>query len=401
MARYWLRRCLTPQSRRGARRQRAANPREYAPEPSALRPTSRPATARCAVVIALAALGLVGACSEGPPQDGSPSVASSSGGEPVKTEERGPSAEPEPEIPVGASVRKDGNGRIAFVAEKFDSPDETVAGFERIYAMEPDGTGLQVLLEARRQGYSADHYYGLSWTPDGEGLTVLSQALRGNPHFTLHPNGRSRSTLRLHSPIFVSSAAWAPDGRLLAYTTGDAVRVLDTKTEADRVVWAAPRQAARLMVSGRLSWASGSEIAAAIGSPGSARLRVIDVITGETRTLPARFQGISDALVSPDGAAAAVLPYSRTDCSRELAIVDLRTGRAHPVTPQCVSPGGFDWSPDGERLLFTNFAAFIDHEASLWSAPADGGAATELLSAGSIGADRLAGVSWQPIAREP
>ena len=399
MARYWLRRCLTPQSRREARVQRAASPCEYEASLSVLRSPSRRARERFAVVIGLAALGLVGACSEGPPEDASPSVAPSTGGGPVKTDERGPSAEPEPEIPVGASVRKDGNGRIAFVAEKFDSPDETVAGFERIYTVEPDGTGLQVLLEARRQGYSADHYYGLGWTPDGEGLTVVSESLRGSPHFTLYSNGRSRSTLRLHRPIFVSSAAWAPDGRLLTYTTFDEVRVLDTKTDADRVVWAAPPQAARSGVSGRLSWASGSEITAAIGSPGSARLRVIDVITGETRTVPARFQGISDALVSPDGTAAAVLPDSRTDCSRDLAIVDLRTGRAHPVTDQCVSPGGFDWSPDGERLLFTNFAAFIEDEASLWSAPAEGGAATELLTAGSIGADRLGAVSWQPTDR--
>jgi Tol biopolymer transport system component len=298
---------------------------------------------------------------------------------------------------VGPSVRKGGNGRIAFVAEKHDSEDETEQGFERIYTVAPDGSSPQVVLQARRRGFDADHYDALSWTPDGSRITVLSQSIHGSPHFTLDQAGGRRRVLRL-DPIGTSAAAWAPDGRLLGYSVGDALRVLDARTGVDRVVWAGSPRAARVGSFGRLTWTPRGQVVAVTGPSGTGRprvLRLIDVKTGETRILLHR-PDMSEALLSPDGTAAAVLGDARTDCSRTLAVVDLRTGRSHPVTSTCVAPGGFDWSPDGERLAFASFAGEASDEAVLWSVSATGGAPTALLMADSIGADRLANVSWQP-----
>ena len=200
-------------------------------------------------------------------------------------------------------------------------------------------------------------------------------------------------------PTVPIAAAWAPDGKLLGYSTGDELRVLNPRTRVDRVVWAGVPRAARVGIFGRLSWTPHGQVAAVTGRGGTGRprvLRLMDVKTGETRVVLHRLGGMSDAVLSPDGTAVAVLGETRTDCSRTLAVVDLTTGRSHPVTRECVTPGGFDWSPDGRRLAFASFAGEISDEAVLWSVAATGGAPTTLLSAGSIGADRLAAVSWQP-----
>jgi len=341
---------------------------------------------------------MVGACGDGTSEaaSGSPTPSRSEGPGQSETSTATPSREPG--IVVRADVREPGNGRIAFVAEKHDSPDETEPGFERIYTVAPDGTAPLVLLEARRHGYDADHYEALSWAPDGARITVLGQSIDGAPHFTLDQQGRHRRPLPL-APFSTTAAAWAPDGRFLAYTTSDEIRVLDPATKVDQVVWTAGGGTRRTGIFGRLSWTTGGEIAAVTGSSSTGRprvLRLVDVKTGASRIVLRRPGGMSDALLSPDGTAVAVLPDSRTDCSRELTVVDLRTGRTHPVTGECVAPGAFDWSPDGEGLAFLNFAGEASDEAVLWSVPARGGVPRVVLTAASIGADRLATVAWQP-----
>jgi Tol biopolymer transport system component len=296
-------------------------------------------------------------------------------------------------------VRESGNGLIAFVAEKSDSPDETKPGFERIYTVISDGTAPRVLLEARRRMYSAEHYYSLGWAPDGTRIAVVSQSDFRAPHFTVNQHGGDRRALPL-DPILTADAAWAPDGRLLAYTTGHDLRVIDSRTKEDRVMWSGRRGSVRHLVFGRLSWSPDGEVAAITGRSGARGAQVLrwfDVTTGETRTDVLPLEHVSDALLSPDGTAAAFLPGSATDCSRGLSILDLSTGRSRRVTDQCVAPGAFDWSPDGTQMVFVNFAGAPSDEAALWLVPTRGGAPMKVLTAESIGADRLSHVAWQPV----
>jgi len=285
------------------------------------------------------------------------------------------------------------------VAERFDSPDETKLGFERIYTVTPEATAPQVLLEAQRDMYSSEHFDALSWAPDGTRITVIGQSYRRAPNFTLNAHGGARRALPV-DPILTTSAGWAPDGILLAYTTGDELKVVDSRTNEDQMIWSSRRGSGRNLVFGRLVWSPAGEVVTLTGRSGAEGRRVLrwfDVSTGESHTQPLSIENASDALLSPDGTAVAVLPASATDCSRGLTIVNLSTGHSHRVTDQCVTPGAFDWSPDSTQLVFANFAGDLSEEAVLWSVRATGGAPTAVLTAGSIGADRVNGVAWQPV----
>ncbi|HEU4880977.1 MAG TPA: hypothetical protein VFT45_01995 [Longimicrobium sp.] len=95
------------------------------------------------------------------------------------------------------------------------------------------------------------------------------------------------------------------------------------------------------------------------------RLTVMN-LDGSARRLVGE-PGDKDPVWSPDGGALAVRPTGRGD-GDHIAVIDLRTGRRHPVT----RGGSPAWSPDGQWLAFTRHPGRDGGRVTLHVIRADG-----------------------------
>jgi Tol biopolymer transport system component len=173
----------------------------------------------------------------------------------------------------------------------------------------------------------------------------------------------------LHSPGYVGSAAWAPDGRSIA--------VSQYSNGADGI-WLVDPDGSNLRRIGRhgswLSWSPDSRqlLYARHEGPNFPQsfLAVLDVDTGTTRELGAGQQ----ARWSPDGQQIVYERVLGCDCLPEIRVLSLASGISRRLAR------GFSpyWSPDGRRIGFER--ARREVPISLWAVPTGGGVPRRLAS---------------------
>ncbi|WP_419996319.1 amidohydrolase family protein [Streptomyces boninensis] len=186
----------------------------------------------------------------------------------------------------------------------------------------------------------------------------------------LGPGGRPQRLTR--DTYFVSDPAWSPDGRRLVYTSDRAgnpdlwLRDLDSGT--DRRLTALPHAAVAA------AFAPDGRQVAFQDQDGATYLCTVD--TGEVVQVLAKEPMPGRPSFSPDGrrlAMAVVRPYSRRfrEGTNRILVLDLDTGATavHEVAPhRSISTRGYDgpvWAPDGRHLAYVSGSV-------LWLLPVDG-----------------------------
>jgi dipeptidyl aminopeptidase/acylaminoacyl peptidase len=208
--------------------------------------------------------------------------------------------------------------------------------------------------------------WGISWSPDstrvavwdhwgGEPWTIGVYGLKGERQTLL--------TLPFVIPAGESDPVWSPDGRSLLLGNfeipldGSTPRPLPW-TYRDVVGWALSPDGSRVAYTSSKSLV----VAAADGSSG------VEVLAdGATRP--------PNLLWSPTGDRIAFTSQR----SRELRLVDVATGTVSlliepdgPAVLSVMAGGGFEFSPDGDRILFSRTEEDGTGANSLWSVNVDG-----------------------------
>ena len=181
----------------------------------------------------------------------------------------------------------------------------------------------------------------------------------------------------------------SPDGRLIAFVqehgrNGVVVSVMNADGTEIRPVL----ECSFCDVQGAPTWSpDGASVAVGTGyrpaSPGEkppvSRIDVVDVVTGDARTVfrcvRPRCSSLFDPSWSPDGTGivfwAVVLrdvdpPISSNTYVGELQRIDLSTGAVYTIhrCSECSGSSGLDWSPDGRNLVFAGGEGLMGISAS-------------------------------------
>jgi Tol biopolymer transport system component len=281
------------------------------------------------------------------------------------------------------------NGRIAFTwsrgGENFESPPHPrLVG---VVSMRPDGSGRRLIARgggapvyspngrrisfirrnrlwvARADGEHArpltpkDWYAGnQEWSPGGTRLAFVRSARAGtwNALYTVRPDGSGRVRLvKAPTMIKLSSGAWAPNGKAIAYTQ---VR-FNSKPQVR--IFRGGRIATFVKLGGDATWSRHGLIAYGIPSGFAAFGRVClkRAATGETvRCFGEPGEMTGDPVWAPDGTRLMIShsPMSGPPAP-ELWIVRL-DGTVVSRAPNDASQVPI-LSPDGSRLAFTRYSA--------------------------------------------
>ena len=241
------------------------------------------------------------------------------------------------------------------------------------------------------------------WSPDSRGIAFLRD---GN--LSLAPVGDPDAVPLTDGLRGVRAPAWSPDGTTVAVMAS---------ASGSQNVWLIPAAGGepRQLTSGAMtadevrfgvSWSPDGETVAYVANKAdywSDDVWLADVATGTERQLTTSLRAISTAPVwSPNGSRLAVLgvkkeQYWYLDIA-DLYLLDPAGGPEEPV-PMSSFTTAYRyrpfWSGDGSRLFFAHQERGEHH---LWSAGADGGAATRVTNLGGVfsslsassGAERLA-----------
>lgn len=202
---------------------------------------------------------------------------------------------------------------------------------------------------------------------------------------------------RLTTTGKVQAAAISPDGKYVAYVTGDSdaqdLRVLQVATRSDIEI--VPAEAPyfggpTFSADGNYIWFTRSEK----DNPGLANLYVVPVLGGPERKILADVDG--PAALSPDGNRLAVVHVDgrRDECALIVANRD-GSGERKLATRRfrdCYSVAGAAWSPDGKTIAIgAGISGVAGHMMNVVTVEAEGGAER------SIGSERwfdIARVAW-------
>jgi Tol biopolymer transport system component len=303
------------------------------------------------------------------------------------------------------------NGRIAFVEA------------DRIYTMNPDGTGRTQLSDEGADSRPA-------WSPDGTRLAFVHAAVVPDPSggvATLFAGRDSEITLvnadgmgltnLTGNPATDTDAAWSPDGSMIAFSSdrSDGNRETCDFCDFDIYVMNADGSGVRQLTSGpdqdvSPTWSpDGSKIAFVRmnGQEGGVETEIVNVDGSGLRRLLSCDRSNPDcpegqaARWSPDGATIAFLGGTmgiRVD-SFYLADADGSNVRRIPLDcapATCPIPMGGSWAPDGTKLVLSSIV------------PSDGpccpGNGLYVMNPDGTGMALIGEgdqPSWQPVVRSP
>jgi Tol biopolymer transport system component/DNA-binding winged helix-turn-helix (wHTH) protein len=234
------------------------------------------------------------------------------------------------------------------------TPLTSYVGWESSPALSPDGKQV-----------------AFSWSGEKDDNTDVYVKLIGE-------DSRFRLT---SSAAAESSPAWSPDGRrialLRALTDDFEVVIVPALGGAERRLCRLPRL---LLGADRLSWSPDGRFLAtgSFVTPGNlVRIFLISVETGGREALTLPPEGFDDLspVFSPSGDKLAFIRgLHHGDSRRELNVLSLREGKASGEPRQLTYDGtlirGFDWTPDGQSLVFSSTRG---GDLSLWRISASGG----------------------------
>ncbi|MBP2647138.1 MAG: hypothetical protein H6Q77_762 [Gemmatimonadetes bacterium] len=261
----------------------------------------------------------------------------------------------EPGLEIDPALSPDGRS-VAYTAGSLS--------YMRIYVRQAGGRAVRVL------GDSSPGQRRPLWSPDGTQLLYLHG--RSTQNLSLVP--ALGGTPRLIAPGYVTSAAWAPDGRRVAYVRKDTLYVQSIDGGDARVIgYYNSMYALAWSPDGkRIAFAAGNSKFAisdlsAFGTTGPSEILVVPADGGR----PVAVTDLGSQNVSPAWApdSRRLLFVSDRDGPRDVYVVRLGSSGAPagPATRLTVglSPHSISLSADGRRLAYSAF----EQRSNIWAMP--------------------------------
>jgi TolB protein len=249
---------------------------------------------------------------------------------------------------------------------------------ERIYIADADG----------RNPTSLTWGSNPSWSPDGRRIAFSNH---GSLH-VIYADGTNQRTLREGW-----RPSWSPDGRRLAFTNSSGIAIMDVDGNSVTTVIRHDFNPATYklwdMGIDKASWSpDGRRLAfehLGDGDTEPAQIYVVNVDGTDVQRL-ARYPNVryaeSDPSWSPDG-----MTVAHWSLGYGIALTNVAAGlsdRIYANFPFVAYGAKPEWSPDGRRILFNSFRWGNDN-AQLYTVPATGGVATQIIANGHSG-------DWSP-----
>ena len=288
------------------------------------------------------------------------------------------------------SIRPDGTGKRQVTrsagseeAASWSSDGQRIAMYRASYGMPyPNQTGVWTTnLDGTDREFVVRAYGAPSWRPtktwaptpaaepartSGQRIAYVAASDVGYDLFTVRPNGKSIQQITSTGRIFAPT--WAPDHSRIAYGshTECAIWVKNVRTGkkqcASKVVYPWEFSLAWSPSGHQLAWPNGSE------------LTVYDLRTRKTTPIPLETDGYSSLYPtwSPDGRQIAFTEQS-AEGNRDIAVVNARGGDVRRLMQLHGSEAHLNWSPNGQRILFSmRSGPYWAEKTSLLSVRADG-----------------------------
>ncbi len=270
-------------------------------------------------------------------------------------------------------LRPDG-GCVAFVVGTVDKDADTTN--RSIYVV--DSTGGEPKTLTRGKSDTAPR-----WSPDGRFLAFQRSEEGKRPQIWLLPTGggEARKLTDLRNGVTVMQ--WSPDSARLAVT---AIVDIGLSDEADPEPDEDPDAEHKRRASAPVVVRTNAFKVDGTGLLGTRRvhLSVVDINTGEARTLTSGDLSVGSLAWSPDGkriAYSASIVADRDVWGRShLFAVDASGGEPKDVATWDGSAGAPTFSPDGERILFVGSPGPAAGHSRLFIVASDGGAPEPLLT---------------------
>jgi Tol biopolymer transport system component len=294
-------------------------------------------------------------------------------------------------IPLSLSARSrlaetrtsKGNGKIAFVSNRDN--------VERIYTINPDGTGLTRLTDGPHQLQPA-------WSPDGTKIAFMDRLKAATALYLMNADG---SNIRLLTTnIFHDvNLAWSPDGAKIAFCSVTPERESDSQFSLHVINADGSNEVQLTSGSGSPTWSpDGKEIALTT-------FRGIDLMNadGTNRRPLVRLNSwvLNSVAWAPDGKEI-MFGSSRASSDQdgdkklrfsiEVISADGRDGSSARLLGFGHKPS---WSPDGSKIVFERTGTGI-HFTQIWVMSRNGNNETQLTDSGTNWSP-----SWQPVIASP
>ncbi len=270
------------------------------------------------------------------------------------------------------------NGKIAFVSNR--------DGMEKIYVMNPDGSGLVKLTDG-------PHHLQPSWSPDGTQIAFMGLEKDATALFIMNADGTNRRLVASNVFHYVE-LAWSPDGSKIAFGSNIKEAPSNSKFSVHVVNADGTNEARVANGSGPVAWSpNGKELA--IGRPSS--IELINADGTNAREL-ARFSLGSPNYLSwsPDGSrilVGTICPSAAPDSKGTMrAAIEMIPAAGGNDNGKLLGFGReASWSPDGSKIVFVKTSPGSSI-TQIWIMDVDGKNETQLTDVGPNWRP-----SWQPL----